>query len=72
MNISQFDVTVYHIRTRPVSERNLNAIRISTHIFNFFEDCDLVVQGTIAAMHQREQIGAAMFRQKYATTHSTD
>jgi hypothetical protein len=33
---------------RPVSEANLNAVRVSTHIFNLESDCDLIVQGITA------------------------
>lgn len=33
----------HHLRTRPVSEVGLNAIRISTHLFNSPEECDHLI-----------------------------
>ncbi len=33
----------HQLRTRPVSEVDLNAIRISTHLFNSPEECDRLV-----------------------------
>ena len=33
----------HHLRTRPVSEVDLDAIRISTHLFNSIEECDRLV-----------------------------
>ena len=33
----------HHLRTRPVSEVGLNALRVSTHLFNSPEECDHLV-----------------------------
>jgi selenocysteine lyase/cysteine desulfurase len=34
----------YRLRCRQVTERGLNAVRVSTHIFNSKSDCDLVIE----------------------------
>ena len=34
------------IRCRPVSEQGLNALRVSTHLFNSPADCDALVAAT--------------------------
>jgi selenocysteine lyase/cysteine desulfurase len=34
----------YHFRCRIVSERGLDAVRISTHLYNSKSDCDRVVE----------------------------
>jgi selenocysteine lyase/cysteine desulfurase len=33
------------IRARPVSEQKLNALRVSTHVFNSPAECDALVVG---------------------------
>lgn len=38
----------YSLRCRLVSEQGLNAVRISTHIYNDIDDCDRVVEATRA------------------------
>ena len=43
-------VTDHKLRCRIVSERGLDAIRVSTHIFNNRDECDQVVEA-IRAMH---------------------
>ena len=40
----------HKLRCRVVSERGLNALRVSTHIFNAVAECDRVVEATIAAL----------------------
>ncbi len=40
----------HRLRCRPVSERGLNAVRVSTHIFNSKEDCDRVAQAVAAIL----------------------
>lgn len=46
----RFLLDEYQLRCRVVSERRLDALRVSTHIFNTREDCDRVVAGTIDAI----------------------
>lgn len=43
---------VHGLRCRVVSERGLDALRVSTHIFNSREDCDRVIEGTIDAIEK--------------------
>ena len=40
----------HKLRCRVVSERGLNALRVSTHIFNNLAECDRVVEATIDAL----------------------
>ena len=40
----------YGLRCRVVTERGLDALRVSTHVFNFPEDCDRVVEGVETAL----------------------
>jgi selenocysteine lyase/cysteine desulfurase len=40
----------FNLRCRVVSERGLDALRVSTHIFNFPEECDRLVEGTRAVL----------------------
>ena len=40
----------YGLRCRVVTERGLDALRVSTHVFNFPEECDRVVEGVAAAL----------------------
>jgi len=40
----------HKLRCRVVSERGLNALRVSTHIFNTVAECDRVVEATIDAL----------------------
>ena len=42
----RFFLEQYDARTRVVTERGLDGLRISTHLFNSKEDCDLIVEGT--------------------------
>lgn len=39
----------HHLRCRPVTEQNLNAVRISTHVFNHHRDCDRVIAAVRAS-----------------------
>ncbi len=48
--LSRFLSKEFQLRTRIVSERGLDALRVSTHIFNFEYECDRVVEGTRAAI----------------------
>jgi len=48
--LSRFLSEEFQLRCRVVSERGLNALRVSTHIFNFEYECDRVVEGTRAAI----------------------
>jgi selenocysteine lyase/cysteine desulfurase len=48
--LSRFLYEEFQLRCRVVSERGLDALRVSTHIFNFEHECDRVVEGTLAAM----------------------
>jgi selenocysteine lyase/cysteine desulfurase len=38
------------LRCRIVTERGIDAVRVSTHIFNSKADCDRVVEGVVAAL----------------------
>ncbi|MGA7305552.1 MAG: hypothetical protein WBW88_11795, partial [Rhodothermales bacterium] len=49
-DLNKFLSDQYHMRLRIVTERGLDAIRVSTHLFNFPEECDRVVAGTKAAL----------------------
>lgn len=49
-DLSRFLSEEFQLRCRVVSERGLNALRVSTHIFNFEHECDRVVEGTRAAI----------------------
>lgn len=40
----------HHLRCRPVTEQNLNAVRISTHVFNSHAECERVVAGVKASI----------------------
>lgn len=46
----QFLMEKHKLRCRVVSERGLDALRVSAHIFNTREDCDRVIEGTIDAI----------------------
>lgn len=50
MELNRFLGTEYKLRCRIVSERGLNAVRVSTHIFNSKAECDRVVEGVKAAL----------------------
>ena len=39
----------HRLRCRPVTEQGLEALRISTHVFNSREDCARVIAGVRAA-----------------------
>ena len=39
----------HHLRCRPVTEQGLEAVRISTHVFNTHADCDRIIAGVTAA-----------------------
>ena len=43
-------VKTHRLRCRPVTEQKLNAVRISTHVFNSAAECERVVAGVRAAM----------------------
>lgn len=45
----QTHLGTYKLRTRGVSEGNVNALRISTHIYNNFEELDRLVEGVRTA-----------------------
>ena len=42
----------HNLRCRVVSERGLNALRVSTHVFNDIAECDKVVEATIEALNK--------------------
>jgi len=42
----------FRLRCRVVTERGLDAVRISTHIFNSFDECDRAIAGTRKAAGQ--------------------
>jgi selenocysteine lyase/cysteine desulfurase len=42
--------TEFNLRCRIVTERGIDAVRVSTHIFNSKADCDRVVEGVVAAL----------------------
>jgi selenocysteine lyase/cysteine desulfurase len=48
-----FDYLLRHhrLRCRPVTEQGLNAVRISTHVFNSYADCERIIAGVRAAAH---------------------
>ena len=39
----------HRLRCRPVTEQGLEAVRISTHVFNSHADCERIIAGVIAA-----------------------
>ena len=41
----------HRLRCRPVTEQKLNAIRISTHVFNSRAECERVIAGVRASVH---------------------
>jgi selenocysteine lyase/cysteine desulfurase len=43
-------MTEHHLRCRPVHEQKLNALRISTHVFNSHAECERVVAGVKASI----------------------
>jgi len=45
----QRHLSTYELRTRAVSEGGVNALRVSTHIYNNFEELDRVLEGTRTA-----------------------
>lgn len=49
LEIFGFLMKEFRIRARPVSEQGLNAVRVSTHIYNNRAECDAVVEGVKAA-----------------------
>lgn len=42
----------WKLRTRPVQEQGLNAVRVSTHTFNSRTDCDRVIEATRKAVEE--------------------
>ncbi|NNF04313.1 MAG: aminotransferase class V-fold PLP-dependent enzyme [Rhodothermales bacterium] len=44
--------SVHRLRCRVVTERGLNAVRISMHVFNLLEDCERVAEGVIDALEK--------------------
>ena len=50
--LNQFLSDEFQLRCRVVSERGLDAVRVSTHVFNFEHECDRVVEGTREAIRQ--------------------
>ena len=46
----EYLLTKHRLRCRPVTEQGLNAIRISTHVFNSATDCDRVIAAVRAAV----------------------
>lgn len=48
--LNRFLATEYRLRCRVVTERGLDALRVSTHVFNVRADCDRVVAATKAAL----------------------
>lgn len=53
--LNSFLAEEFSLRCRVVSERGLDALRVSTHIFNFEQECDRVVEGTMAAITRLRQ-----------------
>lgn len=53
-DLVSYFIDSFHLRTRPVTEQDLNAVRVSTHVYNNREDCDLVVEALMAA---HEELG---------------
>jgi selenocysteine lyase/cysteine desulfurase len=49
-DLYRFLLQEYKLRCRVVSERGLDALRVSTHIFNSRADCDSVVEGVKDAL----------------------
>lgn len=49
-DLYQFLRNKYSLRGRVVGERNLNAVRVSTHVYNDRKDCDRVVEATRRAI----------------------
>ena len=43
----------YRLRCRVVTEQGLDALRVSTHLFNSKADCDRVLEATRAAVENR-------------------
>ncbi len=52
IKLDQYMGKNFNMRLRIVSERNLDAIRISTHIFTSREDCRKIVEGVAQALKQ--------------------
>lgn len=50
----RFFLQEFKLRCRVVTERDLNAIRVSTHIFNNMVECDRVVEATVAAIEKAQ------------------
>ena len=42
----------HKLRCRVVPERGLNALRVSTHVFNDFSECDRVIEATTEALNK--------------------
>ena len=49
-DLNRFLGSEYKLRCRIVTERGLNAVRVSTHLFNSKAECDRVVEGVVAAL----------------------
>ena len=49
-DLNRYFVREYKLRCRIVTERGLDALRVSTHIFNSIAECDRVVEATVAAL----------------------
>ena len=47
----RYFIREHKLRCRVVSERGLDALRVSTHIFNTIAECDQVVEATIDALN---------------------
>ena len=45
-------LSAHALRCRPVSEQGLDAVRVSTHLFNSEAECDRVVEATRAALDE--------------------
>lgn len=49
-DLNRYFAREYKLRCRVVTERGLDALRVSTHIFNSIAECDRVVEATVAAL----------------------
>ena len=49
-DLNRYFTREHKLRCRIVTEQGLNALRVSTHIFNSIAACDRVVEATVAAL----------------------
>jgi selenocysteine lyase/cysteine desulfurase len=51
-DLFRYLLSEHSLRARVVSEQGLDALRVSTHIFNNIDHCDRVIAATRAALGQ--------------------